>query len=120
MELNDIKDFLQRSGYKCTERGEMNGIQLIVEKPDTLPFPAKVVVTKYLKFWKKYHKQNIYVFFNDKKGGCIYLYPHDSLLNEIANDSGTIIETPSWNDKGYYNTTHISKANRNCLEKYKI
>jgi hypothetical protein len=70
-----------------------------------------------LTFDKKYKAKNLYIAFGHDTAW--YLYPHDELLGTILRKT-TIGRTSSWNDKGGYSFSRLSKRLKDLLAPYRI
>lgn len=77
----------------------------------------KVQLKGRLTFAKKYHGKDLYICFsyNDEW----YLVPHDEALDAIM-DYGAIIDTQSWDERGEYSFSQISKNILGLISTYKL
>jgi len=72
----------------------------------------KVQLKGRLSFSRKYIGKNIYMCFISN--GDIYLYPHDSILNEIEHR----ISDKIWLEKGTWNSSKLTNENKQLLKPY--
>lgn len=74
----------------------------------------KVQLKGRLSFAQKYRGKDIYVCF--QSGGNTYLYPHDELLGKVEDK----ISDRTWQAKGTWSASKLSKAFQLLLEPYRI
>jgi hypothetical protein len=66
-------------------------------------------------FDAKYRGKDLWIAFGD--GDTWYLYPHDEVLTQVIGRIGT---TVSWEQRGGYSYSQLSKRHRELLERYRI
>jgi hypothetical protein len=77
----------------------------------------KVQLKSRLSFSKKYLGKDLYIaFFNDPDW---YLYPHDEVLKTVLKGS-SVAGTNSWDERGGYSFSSLSKPLVRLLEPFKI
>lgn len=92
---------------------DWNGADFIAVHVDGIS-DIKVQLKGGVSFAKKYRGKNLYICF--RSDGCIYLYPHDEILNQVEET----ISDKKWLEKGTYFQTKVTSRFRGILEPYKI
>lgn len=69
-------------------------------------------------FSKKYMKKGLWMCFRD--GDDFYLFPHDLVLELVLKEGRTMHGSESWEVKGLYSFTNLSKWMQPLLKKYLI
>lgn len=77
----------------------------------------KVQLKSRLTFDRKYQGKDIWIAFPDNEGW--YIFPHDTLLAEILNDTN-IGNTASWMEKGIYTFPRISNDLLKKLDPFRL
>lgn len=81
----------------------------------------KVQLKGRLTFARKYERRDsedeLYIAFRD--GADWYLYPHDTVLDKLAEERGIIKDTTSWDDDGVYHRSPLGGLEES-LEPYRV
>ncbi|MEN2426098.1 hypothetical protein [Chromobacterium vaccinii] len=104
-------------GFNCLRlTDDWEGADFIACHIDGETF-LKVQLKGRLAFDRKYHGKNIHMAFRD--GDHFYLYPHDTLLDEVMR-LGLIKGSDSWEQKGTYHFPSLPQEQLNLLQSYRI
>jgi hypothetical protein len=82
----------------------------------------KVQLKGRLTFDKKYQRDEeedeIYIAF--PANGEWYLYPHDTVFDEVVRRCNIIVGTDEWKEKGTYHIGSLSEIQKEILEPYRL
>jgi hypothetical protein len=115
--FHKISYLLAGYGYNCMWlNDDWMGADFIAYHNDGEKF-LKIQLKGRATLERKYVGKDIYIGFFD--GSDCYVYPHDTLMNELL-DSGAMEGTISWDERGGYSWPYLSRKNKSLLGKYKL
>ena len=114
--IQQATEVLTQAGYTCTTAG-MRDVDVLAQQEDALQ-PIKVRCPGRLSIWEKYLGEDLYICFQDQHG-VWYLIPHDKLVR-IAGDTTRWLNSPSWQDNGWYSSANPSAKMQDKLRPFAL
>ena len=116
--IQQAADALERVGYNCAAPPHtLRDVHIMAQGNDGSP-NIKVLCPGRLSIHKKYLGECRHICFPDQNG-VWYLAPHDELVR-IAGDTTPWLDSPSWQDRGWYSSANPSSKMRYRLRPFAL
>lgn len=116
--IQQAADALERIGYTCAAPPHtLRDVHIMAQSSDGSP-NIKVICPGRLSIHKKYLGESLHICFPDQDG-VWYLAPHDELVR-IAGDTTPWLDSPSWQDNGWYSSANPSAKMRYRLRPFAL
>ena len=112
-----VEAALNKRGFRCQPCPDDDADMIVRRANGQFAFKLQVWGSLVFSF-RNEQRKDIHVALC--KGGKIYCYPHNEVLEKLHNAGRKITKTRSWKQRGFYAITKLSGKVAELLEPYRI